>query len=163
MVSLQAVKVSQTPVDKFREFLATRPKAQRFTNQQRKLVEHIFEKHNHFNADQLIENLHAAKLKISRATVYRTLSKLVDAGLLKRIELGEQTVYDHDYGYPNHEHLVCGNCHKMIEFQHPEIENLLREVCNGYQFQSNSYSLIVRGICNECNRAKMTKRRLDLI
>lgn len=162
-MSLQAVEVGQTPVAKFREFLATRAKAQRFTKQQGELVDFIFAKHNHFDADELIDNLKAAKLVISRSTMYRTLSKLVDAGLLKRIELGERTVYDHDYGYPHHEHLVCEICKTMIEFQSSEIESLVHGVCEQNQFKSSSYSLIVRGICGDCNRARTTKRRLDLI
>ena len=48
---LPAVEVSQTPESKFREYLASRPKPQRFTDQQRELVEHIFARHNHFDAD----------------------------------------------------------------------------------------------------------------
>jgi Fur family ferric uptake transcriptional regulator len=80
-VSLPAVAVSQTPEDKFREYLASRPKPQRFTDQQRELLEHVFARHSHFDAEQLIDNLKAAGKRVSRATVYRTLSKLVDAGL----------------------------------------------------------------------------------
>lgn len=162
-MSLPAVQVSQSPLEKFREFLATRSKPQRFTKPQHDLVEFIFAKHNHFDADELIDNLKAAKLVISRATVYRTLSKLVDAGLLKRLELGSRTVYDHDYGYPNHEHLVCEVCRKMIEFEQPAIESLLKDICQQHGFQSSGYTLIVSGTCAECNRARMSKRRLDLI
>ena len=47
------------------------------------MVRYIFSKHNHFDADQLIDDLKGAGLNVSRATVYRTLSKLVDAGLLR--------------------------------------------------------------------------------
>ncbi|HVL11166.1 MAG TPA: transcriptional repressor, partial [Gemmata sp.] len=89
---LPAVAVSQTPESKFREYLASRPTPQRFTEQQRELVEHVFAKHSHFDPDQLIEELKKAGKRVSRATVYRTLSKLVDAGLLRRIELGSRTV-----------------------------------------------------------------------
>jgi len=81
-VSLPAVQVTQSPVEKFREYLASRPNPQRFTGQQRDLVEHVFARHSHFDADQLIRDLEAADLTVSRATVYRTLSKLVDAGML---------------------------------------------------------------------------------
>jgi Fur family transcriptional regulator, ferric uptake regulator len=162
-VSLPAIQVSQTPEEKFREYLASRSRPQRFTGQQRDLVQHIFSKHNHFDADQLIDDLKAAGLRVSRATVYRTLSKLVDAGLLRRLEIGPRTFYEHDYGYPQHEHLVCQQCGKMIEFQHPAIESALREVCSQHQFYTNGHTLLIRGICVECNRARAAKRRLDLI
>ena len=106
-MSLPAVPVAQTPENKFREYLSSRPKPQRFTDQQRDLVRYIFSRHNHFDADQLIDDMKRAGLGVSRATVYRTLAKLVDAGLLRRLEVGTRTVYEHDYGYPQHEHMVC--------------------------------------------------------
>lgn len=162
-MSLPSVQVSQSPEEKFREYLATRPKPQRFTDQQRDLVRHIFARHSHFDADQLIEDLRSAGLNISRATVYRTLTKLVDAGLLRGMETGAKMLYEHDYGYPQHEHLVCGKCGGIIEFQHPAIEAAIREICAEHHFQFDGHSLLIRGVCANCNRARAAKRRLDLI
>ncbi|MBA4062157.1 MAG: transcriptional repressor [Isosphaera sp.] len=159
-MSLPAVAVSQTPESKFREYLASRPKPQRFTEQQRELVDHIFAKHSHFDAEGLIEELKGAGKAVSRATVYRTLSKLVDAGLLRRIELGKQTVFDHDYGYPQHDHLVCEGCGAMIEFQSPAVDAALREVTGGHQFRPGGRTLVIRGTCAACNAARAAKRRL---
>src|SRR5436305_14851595 len=121
-VSLPAVAVSQSPESKFREYLASRPKPQRYTQQQRDLVLHIFSHHNHFDADDLIKDLGKAGLDVSRATVYRTLSKLVDAGLLRSLELNGRTYYEHDYGYPQHEHMRCERCGTWIEFQNLALE-----------------------------------------
>src|SRR5205085_11173923 len=90
-------------------------------------------RHNHLDAGQLIDDLKAAGLRVSRATVYRTLTKLVDAGLLRRLELGPRTFYEHDYGYPQHEHLVCERCGRIIEFQSPDIDAKLREVYAEHQ------------------------------
>ena len=73
-MSLPAVAVSQSPTEKFREYLASRPTPQRFTTPQRDLVEHIFARHSHFDAEQLIENLKVAGKTVARATVYRTLT-----------------------------------------------------------------------------------------
>ena len=161
--SLPAVPVAQTPENKFREFLNSRSKPQRFTDQQRDLVRHIFTQHEHFDADQLSLDVRKAGLKISRATVYRTLSKLVDAGLLRRIEIGSRTVYEHDYGYPQHEHLHCERCGNMIEFQDEMIQAQLQQVCARHGFQASGHTLVVRGVCAACNRARNPKRRLDLI
>ena len=102
-MTLPSVSVSQSPEGRFREYLASRPEPKRFTPQQRELLEHIFARHKHFDANELIEDLKAANRPVSRATVYRTLTLLVDAGLLKRIEVGSRTVYDHDYGYPDNQ------------------------------------------------------------
>src|SRR5207249_7744428 len=95
-VQLPAVAVSQSPESKFREYLASRPKPQRFTGQQRDLVQFVFSQHNHFDAEQLIDDMKRAGFRVSRATVYRTLTKLVDAGLLRRLELGPRMFYEHD-------------------------------------------------------------------
>jgi Fur family ferric uptake transcriptional regulator len=162
-VSLPSVQVAQSPVEKFREYLVSRPNPQRFTGQQRDLVEHVFARHSHFDAEQLIKDLEAAGLAVSRATVYRTLSKLVDAGMLRKLEIGAKTYYEHDYGYPQHEHLVCETCGKMIEFQHQAIEAAIDEICGQHQFQAAGHTLIIRGTCIDCNRARAAKRLLDLI
>ena len=160
---LPAVEVSQSPEDKFREFLASRPKAQRYTEQQRDVVRFIFSQHHHFDAEQLIDDLKRSSFRVSRATAYRTLAKLVDAGLLRRLEVGSRTFYEHDYGYPQHEHLYCEQCGKMIEFQNPAVDALIREVSRAHGFQASGHTFIIRGTCTDCNRARVTKRRLDLI
>ena len=162
-MQLPAVEVSQTPESKFREYLASRPRPQRYTEQQRDMVRYIFAQHNHFDAEQLIDDLKQASFQVSRATVYRTLAKLVDAGLLRRLEVGPRTFYEHDYGYPQHEHLYCEQCRKMIEFQNPAIEAVMREVCFQHSFRASGHSFIIRGLCADCNRARVTKRRLDLV
>ncbi|MBY0229044.1 MAG: transcriptional repressor [Gemmataceae bacterium] len=162
-MSLQALQTSQSPVEKFREYLASRPKPQRFTGQQRDMVEFIFAQHDHFDADQLIEMMGKAGLDVSRATVYRTLSKLVDAGLLSKIELGPRMCYERAYGSPRHEHLHCGTCGDMIEFQNPAIEEALREVCREHGFRSTGHTLLIKGTCAGCAKAKAPRRVLDLI
>ena len=162
-MSLPAVVVSQSPEDKFREFLASRPKPQRYTEQQRYMVRYIFSQHNHFEAEQLIDDMKRAGFRVSRATIYRTLAKLVDAGLLRRLEVGTRTVYEHDYGYPQYEHLYCDKCRRMIEFQNPAIEAVVRDVCRDNGFVPSGHTFIIHGTCAECNRARVNKRRLDLV
>lgn len=158
-----AVEVSQSPESKFREYLASRAKPQRFTEQQRDMVRFIFAQHSHFDADQLIDAMKAAGLGVSRATVYRTLSKLVDAGLLRRLEVGSRTFYEHDYGYPQHDHMFCEHCHKMLEFQDPSVQSVIRDVCRANNFQASGHTFIIRGVCAACNQARVMKRKLDLI
>ena len=163
MLHLPPVEVSQSPEAKFREYLASRPKPQRCTKQQERMVRFIFAQHNHFDAELLIDDMKRAGFRVSRATVYRTLTKLVDAGLLRPLELGPRMFYEHDYGYPQHEHLYCQQCGKVIEFQSEEIDALIRQVGRDNGFHASSHTFIVRGTCSECNRARVMKRRLDLV
>ena len=160
---LPRVQVAHSPEEKFREYLATRPKPQRFTVPQRDLIRYIFRQHQHFDTEELCAAAERENIRASRATIYRTLVKLVEAGLLRRVPLGERIVYDHDYGYPQHSHLHCTHCGKMIEVTSNELENLVGGLSHKQQFQVGSYNLVVRGICYECNRARTMKRKLDLI
>jgi Fur family ferric uptake transcriptional regulator len=162
-VQLPAVEVSQSPENKFREYLASRPRPQRYTEQQRDMLRFIFAQHNHFDAEQLIDDMKGASFHVSRATVYRTLAKLVDAGLLRRLELGPRMYYEHDYGYPQHEHMYCQKCGSVIEFQEASLDAIIADVCRQHGFQTNGHTFIIRGMCGECNRARVTKRRLDLV
>ncbi|MGL6075323.1 MAG: Fur family transcriptional regulator [Fimbriiglobus sp.] len=153
-MSLEPLVVSQSPEEKFREYLLSRPTPQRFTDQQRDLVVHIFAKHKHFDTEELLEDLRQTKSQISRATVYRTLTKLMDAGLLRKIEIGTRTVYDHDYGYPQHEHLACTECREMIEFQDEAIIAAIKRVAAEHHFRMDGHTLVVSGYCAKCNAAK---------
>src|SRR5262245_58484358 len=123
------------------------------------MVRFIFSKHNHFDADTLFEDLKREGFQVSRATVYRTLSKLVDAGLLRQIDVGPRMYYEHDYGYPQHEHLYCRQCHTMIEFQEPAIADIIADICRQHGFQTSGHTFVIRGLCAACNRARVTKRR----
>ena len=87
-----------TPVEKFREFLEIR--GDKLTEPRRVLVRHIFNTHKHFDADELVRDLHDAGQPVSRSTVYRTLRLLVDSGLLRELRLTNRTAFEHDYGYP---------------------------------------------------------------
>ena len=54
-------------------------------------------------------------------------------------------------------------CVQMIEFQSPAIEAAMRDVCRTHHFNATGHTLVIRGTCAECNRARVTKRRLDLV
>lgn len=127
------------------------------------MVRYIFSQHHHFDADQLIEDMKHQNFRVSRATIYRTLNKLVDSGLLRRLEIGPRMFYEHDYGYPQHDHMICSTCGKMFEFQNPEIDKALEDVCRKQSFHASSHFLVIRGTCLDCNRARVTKHRLDMI
>ena len=162
--ALGEVQVSSSPQDRFAEYLQSRGK--RITNQRKALVDHIFERHDHFDAEELIDNI--ARLerdsRISRPTVYRTLNELVEAGLLRRFNLRGRAVYEHDYGYPQHDHLHCTMCDELIEFRSEELPRLREAVAREHGFRVTGHRLIITGICRECS----TKRHrqhipLDLI
>ncbi|MBI2823548.1 MAG: transcriptional repressor [Planctomycetia bacterium] len=161
--SLGTVDVSLTPIERFEEFLQSRGK--RVTQQRRAIVERVFSHHDHFDADSLLEQLrkHTGRHAVSRPTVYRTLTELVDAGLLRKMVLNDRAVYEHDYGYPQHDHLHCQKCNRLIEFSSDEVKEIRDAVARKHQFRVLGHRLIISGLCADCSRSKRPARRLDLI
>src|SRR5437660_10872166 len=90
---LNPVAVTGSPEQKFREFLEIR--GEKLTEPRRVLVRHIFNTHKHFDADELVADLHNDGKKVSRSTVYRTLRLMVEAGLLRELSLTNRTAYEH--------------------------------------------------------------------
>jgi Fur family transcriptional regulator, ferric uptake regulator len=158
---LSPLVVSDSPVEKFREFLEIR--AEKLTERRRLLVEHIFNSHKHFDADELVRDLHDAGHRVSRATVYRTLRLLVEAGLLRELRLTNRSAFEHDYGYPAHDHLHCTSCNRVVEFRNDEILRLRDAVSMAHGFRPSGHRFVITGICAACSRSHTPRRRLDLI
>ncbi len=163
--TLGTVEVSLSPQERFEEFLQSRGK--RITQQRRVLVEHIFRRHEHFDADELTDELGRRDIspRVSRPTVYRTLSELVDAGLLRKFEIGGRSVYEHDYGYPQHDHMHCQTCNKLYEFSNDELAQLRDRVAREYGFRVTGHRFIITGICQKCRAAQQQRRKrpVDLV
>ncbi len=161
--ALESIEVSSSPRERFVEYLQS--KGKRVTPQRLQLVEHIFEGHDHFDADGLIDEVARLKGKrISRATIYRTLDELVDAGLLIAMSLRGRRVYEHDYGYPQHDHLHCKHCDKLIEFHSEELQNIREAVAREHGFRVTSHRLIITGVCTDCGRKQNRQQSpLDLV
>ncbi|OHB76626.1 MAG: transcriptional repressor [Planctomycetes bacterium RBG_16_64_10] len=152
--SLSSVQVVQKPLDRFEEYLQR--KRMRNTRQRRMIVEQVFRQHEHFDADDLIASLALAvgQRKISRPTVYRTLAEMVEAGLLRRMHLGGRGVFEHDYGYPQHDHLHCQRCNKLIEFHSDQLQEIRDAVARQHGFCVVGHRLIIGGICRQCRRPR---------
>jgi len=152
--SLGSVEVELPPAERFSQFLQKR--GRRITRQRKVIVDTVFSHHDHFDADELIEHLQEliAQRKVSRPTVYRTLSELVEAGMLRTMTLGGRSVYEHDYGYPSHDHLYCQICNKLIEFHSADLERIRNAVAREHDFQVSGHRMFVTGICSECQQAK---------
>lgn len=162
--ALGEVQVALAPRERFEEYLQSRGK--RVTQQRLTLVDHVFERHAHFDADELIASLAGRPETggVSRPTVYRTLNELVEAGLLRKMTLGGRAVYEHDYGYPQHDHLYCQMCEKLIEFHSDDLAAIRDAVAREHNFRATGHRLIITGVCRECSRTRHRRQSpLDLI
>lgn len=162
--ALGEVQVSLSPQERFEEFLQSR--RMRITRERRAIVDEIFSRHEHFDADELLQRLQQGEMdiEVSRPTVYRTLEVLVEAGLLRKMTLNGRAVYEHDYGYPQHDHLYCERCGDLIEFHSEELKAIRDAVAKAQNFRVTGHRLTIFGVCDACARPQSRpKRKLDLI
>ena len=153
------VPVASSPRERFVEYLQSR--GMRVTQQRLALVEHVFSRHEHFDADQLMEQLPLSGQPghVSRPTVYRTLGEFVDAGLLRKFVLNGRSVYEHDYGYPQHDHFHCTECNRLFEFENEQLVKLREELGREHRFKVVGHRLIITGVCEQCSQARRRSRQ----
>ena len=89
----------------------------------------------HLSADDLVDLIRREDQRISRATVYRTLQWMVDAGIARKVDFGEGRFrFEHSYRHPRHFHLICKTCNRSFEFLSSDIEALIEEVAAARSF-----------------------------
>ena len=105
----------------------------------------------HLSADDLCALVHREDPGIGRATVYRTLQWMVNAGVARKVDFGEgRSRFEPAYRHPRHFHLVCNVCHRSSEFLSSDIEAMVEEVAAARNFESGQTLVQVFGTCEEC-------------
>jgi Fur family ferric uptake transcriptional regulator len=133
----------------FRKYLERR--GLKLTAERQALFDELFARHEHFEADELLMRLRNKRKKISRATIYRTLDLLVDSGIVGRVRIRESGYrYERMRAGDHHDHLICDDCGRVVEFREPRIESLQDEICERYGFVLLSHSHQLRGVCRQC-------------
>lgn len=128
-----------------------RCKGLRVTSERLALFDEIFAQHGHIDAEELLEAMKDKGHKISRATVYRNLELLVEGGLVRKSRLGRtRHLYEHIHVGQRHDHLVCRDCGRVVEFVSPGIEALQREICRAHGFDAEQHTLQILGRCQRC-------------
>ena len=122
----------------------------RFTPEREAIVREVFSRHDHFTVDELYLSLRR-KRPISRASLYRTIPLLIEAGLISEVfQDSGQTRYEHTYGHQHHCHLRCRICGQVVEFHEPYLEDLEKRVAVEHGYLVNGHRLEVLGSCPAC-------------
>lgn len=139
----------QEAYKKLDDYLA---KNQLKNTQQRKDIVDAFltMKDKHVTIDELLEESRKINDRIGYATVYRTLKLLVDAGIAEQNQFQDGPTQFELESDEHHDHLVCTQCNKIIEFQNAKIESLQETVAKQYNFKLTGHKMILYGICDEC-------------
>lgn len=153
------VAETQSAKQKFMEFLAQ--KGLRITSQRQAIIDTVFGTDKHFTADQLLEWSRARDRSVSRATVYRTLPLLTESGLVREMDFGKDyKFYDPNYAeHPNHSHIICQDCEKIVEFESEKISMLEDEISHELGFSVATQKLQITGTCEELKKLGACKNR----
>ena len=145
--------------DHFGRFLAA--KGLRYTAERRSVVDAVFEKHRHFEADDLLLWARGHDARVSRATIYRTLELLVHSGLVRQMTFGDKSAqhYEQVLGIPHHDHLICLACGRVQEVFSAELEREQDALCARHGFEVQHHNLEVFGLCRRCRAAGATAKR----
>ena len=147
-----AVAGNKCAKQRFLEFLDR--KNLRVTAQRRVIIDTAFSTDQHFTADQLLAWSRQRDKSVSRATVYRTLPLLTESGLVREMDFGKDyKFYDPNYAeHPHHNHIICQDCEKIVEFESDKIEKLENEISQRLGFSVKTHRLQITATCEELKR-----------
>ena len=105
------------------------------------ILEEIYKRTDHFDAEAFYIHMKNQNYRVSRATVYNTLDLLVNCDLVTKHQFGKNlTQYEKSYGYKQHDHLLCVDCGNVLEFCDPRIQNIKDMMGELLKFKAVSYT-----------------------
>jgi len=151
-VNLRSVDLAELK-EEFSKFL--KRKNMKVTKARLDLIDLLAGYDKHFQIEELVNWISSkSDKKVSRSTIYRTIKLLEEFGAIREvIKKDNKTIYEFVAGSPHHDHLVCLNCGKIIEFVSEDIENLQGEICKHYGFKPVNHRLEIFGLCKSCQEA----------
>jgi len=153
------VAEEKCPKRRFMDFLTQ--KNLRLTSQRQAIIESAFSTDQHFTADQLLEWSRQRDKTVSRATIYRTLPLLTESGLVREMDFGkDHKFYDPNYAHhPHHNHIICQDCDKIVEFESDKIEKIENEISHRLGFSVKAHRLQITAACEELKKLGACKKK----
>ncbi|MFH1449779.1 MAG: transcriptional repressor [bacterium] len=121
---------------------------------QREIILNTFlEIEDHVDVESLYNLVKQKDPSISFITIYRTLKLLCECNLAKELKLERAiTKYEHKYNHIHHDHLICVQCGKVVEFCNEEIEKIQEQIALENKFSTQSHFLKINGLCELCKK-----------
>lgn len=123
------------------------------------ILDKIYSMSHHFDVDSLYNLMAESEYRVSRATVYNTVDLLIEAGLVRKHQFGNQPAqFERTYNTANHHHLICMKCGKVQEIKDSDFQEYLANK-KLRRFTPAYYALYVYGKCNQCTQAERKNSR----
>jgi Fur family ferric uptake transcriptional regulator len=132
-----------------------RPAGTKRSSKRDLIVNTFLKQEGHLSADDLVDLIKREDQRISRATVYRTLQWMEEAGIARKVDFGEGRFrFEHSYRHPRHFHLICKTCNRSYEFLSSDIEALVEEVAAARAFTARQSVVQIYGTCDACSTGR---------
>src|SRR5712691_3321778 len=139
-----------------------RPPGGKHSTKRDQILRIFLAQEGHLSADDLFDLVRRQAPGVGRATVYRTLQWMVEAGLARKVDFGEgRSRYEPSYGHPRHFHLICNTCHRSSEFLSSDVESFVEEIAAARKFTPNQTVVQIYGTCDDCRNGTARTATID--
>jgi Fur family transcriptional regulator, ferric uptake regulator len=139
------------------ELSSLRPAGGKRSSKRDRILSIFLRQQGHLSADDLFDAVHREASGIGRATVYRTLQWMVNAGIARKVDFGDgRARFEPTYRHPRHFHLICNTCHRSSEFLSSDVESLIEEIAAARSFNQTQAVVQIYGTCDDCRTGKTT-------
>ena len=130
---------------------ALESKGLKVTKQRREILEYLLQSKKHATAEEIYRDLNRKDPSLGRATVFRTLNLLEDAGFADKISFPDgRQGYEHKFARPHHDHMICVQCSSVIEFSDSTIERIQDRIAKDHGFDLLWHRHEIFGKCKKC-------------